>query len=846
MKTEVKQNVDQKALVFSSLLKPVEKYDFSNFKKSNNWNIIKTKLLEDETIKSTNKIKDYQLFIKSNYIVGNIVDIYKKFTTDSKLIEGLLLLLVANSFSTFNDKNNFNISNANKTMNQIIESKYVEKEIINEINVYEKQKSLKDFDHFDFKNLELYEFLNSWKKINAIIVTYFKKINLEKLGKILASEFLLTYETHKEAMDFVSLNIIQHEHLSEDYAFNKINDLLEQAFNELVNKNVENITIQETIILALKKSLTYQVDTHKKSWWEKLVENRKSKEKFRLYCSEEINERLAKELRLLTNPKVLDKSETKKEEQNEKFVHYNTLKINNKSYKIDAESLKFAKLIFKEKDLIDFQASLSETYFRSKHLNFNKYYNHLYIIKLSSLAYLYALKNKDNKINFNKAKELFELLILKTAYEISESFAKKIEKIIFNEEHLENEFFKKTKIDQLGRYKNWSKVVAINIAVYKELNLNTKIIQSATIYEILKNEIYVWESVKKSDSLLSKDLVNYNEISQYQNELIFIIEQELKKEKNNAYVKYVRFLTETFGKLYLSDKPPLSIYGKIGLAFIYLVLIAWALIIIVPITQVVLQAFNWYSANESTSTAGKLGTLGRFDFKRFAFSFANFSYLFERTFFGYWLLNSLVIATITMIFMVLITAMVGYAFSRFRFKGKRISLMTVMLIQMIPTVSSFIVFYVMFQLLQETVHITGQIMLILIYVGGGIPGNVFVLKGYLDNISTDIDDAAKIDGCSIWQVFTKIIFPLAKPMLSVIALWSFIGPFGDVLLPQLLLDNQRDWTMATGLNSLLNRSGEIAQGAFAAGSLLVAVPISTLFIMLQGNITGGLSGGVKG
>ncbi|WFQ92903.1 sugar ABC transporter permease [Mycoplasma feriruminatoris] len=845
MKTEVKQNVDEKVLAFSSLLKPVEKYDFSNYKKSGNWNIIKTKLLDDEIIKSTNKVKDYQQFIKSNYVIGDLVDIYKKFTTDTNLIEGLLLLLTANGFSTFNDKNNFNVAVANKTMNQIVE-KHIDKSIVDEINSYEKKYSLKDFEHFDFKNLDAYEFVNNWKKVNAIIVTYFKKINLEKLGKILASEFLLTYETHKEAMDFVSLNIIQHEHLSEDYAFNKINDLLEKAFNELVNNNIENITIQETIILALKKSLTYQVDTHKKSWWEKLVENRKSKEKFRLYCSEEINERLAKELRLLTNPKMIDSSENKKEEQNEKFVHHNLLKINNKNYKVDAESLKFAKLVFKEKDLIDFQASLSETYFRSKHLNFNKYHNHLYIIKLSSLAYLYALKNKDNKINFNKAKELFELLILKTAYEISDSFAKKIEQIISNEQHLENEFFKKTKIDQLERYKNWSKVVAINNAIYKDLNLNTKIIQSATIYEVLKNEMFIWESVKKSDTLLNKDLVNYNEISQYQNELIFIIEQELKKEKNNAYVKYVRFLTETFGKLYLSDKPPLSIYGKIGLAFIYLILIAWALIIIVPITQVVLQALNWYSSNESTSTAGKLGTLGRFDFKRFAFSLANFGYLFEHTFFGYWLLNSLIIATVTMIFMVLITAMVGYAFSRFRFKGKRISLMTVMLIQMIPTISSFIVFYVMFQLLQETVQITGQIMLILIYVGGGIPGNVFVLKGYLDNISTDIDDAAKIDGCSIWQVFTKIIFPLAKPMLSVIALWSFIGPFGDVLLPQLLLDNQKDWTMATGLNSLLNRSGEVAQGAFAAGSLLVAVPISTLFIMLQGNITGGLSGGVKG
>lgn len=199
-----------------------------------------------------------------------------------------------------------------------------------------------------------------------------------------------------------------------------------------------------------------------------------------------------------------------------------------------------------------------------------------------------------------------------------------------------------------------------------------------------------------------------------------------------------------------------------------------------------------------------------------------------------------------MLAMVFVTAMVGYAFSRFRFKGKRVSLMTVMLIQMIPTVSSFIVFYVMFQLLHEKFKIPGQLMIIFIYVGGGIPGNVFVLKGFLDNISTDIDDAAKIDGCSIWMVFTRVIIPLAKPMLSVIALWSFIGPFGDVLLPKLLLDDPEEWTMATGLNSLLNQSGVISQGAFAAGSLLVAVPISTLFIMLQGNITSGLSGGVKG
>ncbi|AJK51204.1 sugar ABC transporter permease [Mycoplasma capricolum] len=296
----------------------------------------------------------------------------------------------------------------------------------------------------------------------------------------------------------------------------------------------------------------------------------------------------------------------------------------------------------------------------------------------------------------------------------------------------------------------------------------------------------------------------------------------------------------------MSDKPPLSIYGKIGLAFTYLILIMWALLIIVPIMQVVLQTFNYWSSNDATSQGSKIGTEGRFDFKRFAFGFNNFIFLFTRTKFIYWTINSVVIATVTMIFMVIITAMIGYAFSRFRFRGKRISLMTVMLIQMVPTVSSFIVFYILFQVLNKHFGIPGQVMITFIYIGGGIPGNVFVLKGYLDNISTDIDDAAKIDGCSTWTVFTRITIPLAKPMLSVIALWSFIGPFGDVLLPKLLLNDQEEWTMATGLNSLLGQSSFIAQGAFAAGSLLVAVPISTLFIMLQGNITGGLSGGVKG
>lgn len=840
-----KEDVVGKSIQFSSLLKPVKKYDISNFKRSGYSAIIRKTLLNHETIKNTNKVKEYQQFIKSNYIIGNIVDVYKKFTDDKKLIEGLLLSLISNAFSTFNDKNNFNVFVGNQSMNEV-NKETIDEELIKEIENYAKKQSIKDFGHFGFKNLDTYEFISNWQKINAIIVCYFKKINLEELGRILASEFLLTYETHKEVKDFVSINLIEHENLSEDFSFNKINSLLEEAFDEMNNQNIDSLTVQEIIILLLKKSLTYQIENGDKKWWTKIVDNRKSKEKFRLYCSEEINDKIASELRMLTNPQLLGQVQDKKSEQKKKFNHYNVLKINNKNYKIDPEGLKNAKAIFKNKDLIDFQASLSETYFRSKHLNFNKYHNHLLIVKLSTLAYLYPLKNKDKNINFDKAREVFETLILKIASQISAEFTSLLENIISSDQKLKNDLFESKEIDKLGRYKHWSKYVAINKAIYENLNLNTRIIEASVIYEILKNEAFTYETMKKSNSLFNNCEVSYNDISKYQNDLLFIIEQELKKEKNNAYVKYVRFLTETFGKLYLSDKPPLNIYGKIGLVFTYLVLIAWALIIIVPVVQVVSQAFNWYSSNASTSSAGKIGTVGRFDFKQFAFSAANFSYLFTETKFKFWIANSLVIAIITMLAMVFVTAMVGYAFSRFRFKGKRVSLMTVMLIQMIPTVSSFIVFYVMFQLLHEKFKIPGQLMIIFIYVGGGIPGNVFVLKGFLDNISTDIDDAAKIDGCSIWMVFTRVIIPLAKPMLSVIALWSFIGPFGDVLLPKLLLDDPEEWTMATGLNSLLNQSGVISQGAFAAGSLLVAVPISTLFIMLQGNITSGLSGGVKG
>lgn len=138
-------------------------------------------------------------------------------------------------------------------------------------------------------------------------------------------------------------------------------------------------------------------------------------------------------------------------------------------------------------------------------------------------------------------------------------------------------------------------------------------------------------------------------------------------------------------------------------------------------------------------------------------------------------------------------------------------------------------------------------MLILIYAGGGIASNTFILKGYIDSISTELDDAAKIDGCSNIQIYRLIIMPIIRPMLAIIGLWSFIGPFMDYLMAKVLLTSPKSYTLAAGLFTMINDFRTINQPAFAAGGLLTAIPIVILFIALRKQLVSGLaSGSVKG
>ncbi|MBP2027664.1 arabinogalactan oligomer/maltooligosaccharide transport system permease protein [Acetoanaerobium pronyense] len=288
--------------------------------------------------------------------------------------------------------------------------------------------------------------------------------------------------------------------------------------------------------------------------------------------------------------------------------------------------------------------------------------------------------------------------------------------------------------------------------------------------------------------------------------------------------------------LYLSDRQPLTFLGKVSLGLVYFVLISWSVIVIWPLYQMVVSAFNGRQQQYLIMNDA------------FEFSLRHFDYLFNNTLYLSWVKNTIFIASSTAILTLIMVSFTGFAYSRYRFKGRKASLMAIMLIQTIPAFAGITAYFTMHSVISSVFpYLTRQMMLILIYAGTGIAGNTFILKGYIDSISTELDDAARIDGCSDIKVYRLIIMPIARPMLAIIALWSFIGPFMDFLMPRVLLTTPSSYTLAAGLFTLINDFRTLNQPAFAAGGLLTAVPIVALFIILQKQLVSGLAkGAVKG
>lgn len=222
----------------------------------------------------------------------------------------------------------------------------------------------------------------------------------------------------------------------------------------------------------------------------------------------------------------------------------------------------------------------------------------------------------------------------------------------------------------------------------------------------------------------------------------------------------------------------------------------------------------------------------------------HFKRLFDETLYLHWYSNTLVIALSVMVLQVTIVTLAGYTYSRYRFAGRKKSLVFFLIIQMVPTMAALTAFYVLAMLIGA---LDQYWFLTAIYIGGGIPMNTWLMKGYFDTVPREIDEAARIDGAGHLRIFASIVLPLVKPMLAVQALWAFMAPFGDYLLAKFLLRSPERLTIAVGLQSFISNPQQQKVALFAAGAILAALPICVLFFFLQKNFVSGLTaGGTKG
>jgi arabinogalactan oligomer/maltooligosaccharide transport system permease protein len=215
-----------------------------------------------------------------------------------------------------------------------------------------------------------------------------------------------------------------------------------------------------------------------------------------------------------------------------------------------------------------------------------------------------------------------------------------------------------------------------------------------------------------------------------------------------------------------------------------------------------------------------------------------------------WFGNTLIVGGTAAIGTVLMGAAAAYAFSRFRFAGRRVGLTALLIIQMFPQALAFVAIFLMLLALGAVVPQLGlnsKLALICIYLGGALGTNTFLMYGFFNTVPIEIDESAKIDGASHAQIYWKLIMPLVTPILAVVGLLAFIASFGDYIVAKIVLVSEENWTLAVGMFQWVSNQLSSNWGLFAAGALVASIPVLVLFLTLQRYIIGGLtSGSVKG
>jgi ABC-type maltose transport system permease subunit len=224
----------------------------------------------------------------------------------------------------------------------------------------------------------------------------------------------------------------------------------------------------------------------------------------------------------------------------------------------------------------------------------------------------------------------------------------------------------------------------------------------------------------------------------------------------------------------------------------------------------------------------------------------NPDYEFGDIFYLKWLFNSVKISTISTVLSLALTTMAAYAFSRMRFAGRVTLLKTILLIQVFPNLLALVAIFLLIFQAGEIIPALGlntHTGLIMVYLGGSMGMNIWLMKGFLDTIPRAIDESGMVDGATHFQIFTRLLLPLLRPILVVIGILSFIGTYGDFILARILLNDVDQLTLMVGLQTFVSGQFDRKWGVFAAGALIGAIPIMLIYLSMQDQIAGGLTQG---
>lgn len=275
------------------------------------------------------------------------------------------------------------------------------------------------------------------------------------------------------------------------------------------------------------------------------------------------------------------------------------------------------------------------------------------------------------------------------------------------------------------------------------------------------------------------------------------------------------------------------------MALQYLIAALLVLFAILPFLWVVATSFNAAKSLLGASFIPQHLTLGNYT-----------DLLSSKTLnFSLWMWNSFKISTISVVLIVAITSLSAYALSRFRFKGKKVILMAIMILNVFPGILAMIAVYNLIQQVGTYIPFLGLNThggLILLYVSGAMSINVLMVKAYIDAIPVELDESAYIEGANTWQTYWKIIFPVIRPMIVTVGILAFMSTYGDFIVANLLLKGNENITVMVGIYQFTQQRFDTDWGIVTAGTVIAALPVTVLFFFAQKSILSGVvAGAVK-